>query len=271
MTTNSQRILVTGGGTFIGNYIASALLAEGADVTLIVRPSLKGGIGVLAQRARIVTANVWDTASLRGRGRGHRVVIHTVGSMNADPSQGLTHQRLNAVSARNVATMCISDGVPEMILMSAVRAPWVKRKYVQSKREAEEYIQRVGVNSTVVRAPIAYVRGQKRPFFFELMTLLGSIPLVSLFRFRRISPMPVDVLARGVARVALKNDVTTKSIYYAPDLRRLNNRDELRGNVPLTATPERVPSNTQDGQVHPFEFLDDETPFGWTPPRDSDH
>ncbi len=269
-----SRILVTGGGTFLGDNIAAALLAESVDVTLLVRPGAEDKLGTLGQRVRWWTADVWDTASLRGRARGHDVVINTVGSLIADPSRGLTHHRLNFVSARNIAAMCVSDGVKRMILMSGVSAPWVSRSYVRSKREAEQYLGRVGIQGTIVRAPLTYVRRQQRTPFFELMTLLGSFPPLSWALMGRIAPMPVDILARGVARIAL-SETPLKSIYYAPDLRRLNNRDELSSgllDVPVapakpTATALEDPS---EPTTHPFDFVDEDAPFGWTPPMDKD-
>jgi uncharacterized protein YbjT (DUF2867 family) len=268
MTADNRRVLVTGGGTFLGDNIAAALITEGAEVTLLVREQMMDNLGVLAQRARCIAADVWDPASLRGRARGHGVVIHTVGSMIADPAQGLTYHRLNFVSARNVATMCISDGVTTMILMSSVRAPWINRQYVRAKREAEHYLDRVGVNGVIVRAPIAYVRGQPRPFFFDLMTFFGSVPPFSWLGFNRVSPMPIDMLARGVARIALDSE-RHRSMYFAPQLRRINTRDEVRGNVSLSALRGMRKSDETDARrVHPFELLDDDTPFGWTPPED---
>lgn len=261
MTVDNRRVLVTGGGTFLGDNIAAALLADGAEVTLLVRPGSEDKLGPLGQRVHWRTADVWDSASLKGRARGHGVVIHTIGSMVENPAQGLTYHRLNFVSARNVVTMCVSDGVPHMILLSSVYAPWVSRRYVRAKREAERYLARVGVNGTIIRAPITYQHGQSRPLFFEVMTALGSIPPLSWTRLGRIAPMPVDMLARGVARIALDTQ-RSKMIYYAPDLRQRNRRDDL----PYDMTPS-VPGEPQSEphHLHPFELLDDESPFGWMP------
>ena len=49
--TTKARVLVTGGGTFLGDSIAAALLAEGVEVTLLVRPGAEEKLGSLAQRA----------------------------------------------------------------------------------------------------------------------------------------------------------------------------------------------------------------------------
>ncbi len=227
MAATKKRILVTGGGTFLGNYIAAALLAEGADVSLLVRPGAEDRLGPLAQRTRWHSADVWNPASLRGRSRGHQSVIHTVGSMNADPAQGLNHHWLNLISARNVANMCVSDGCGHMVLMSTVNAPWINNRYVRAKREAEAYIERVGLRPTIIRAPLAYVRGQRRHPFYWLMTSLGSVPPTSWLIFGRIAPLPIDILARGVARITL-DPQATKRIYYRRELRRRVSRDEAR-------------------------------------------
>jgi uncharacterized protein YbjT (DUF2867 family) len=261
MATRKQ-ILVTGGGTFLGDNIAAALLAEGAEVRLLVRPGAEDRLGSLADRTRWFTADVWDEASLKGRARGQDVVIHTVGSMTADPAHGLTHHRLNFVSARNVANMCVNGGVARMMLISSARAPWVSGQYIAAKREAESYMERVGLEATIVRAPLAYVRGMPRPFFYRLMSMLRFVPPLGLLGFSRISPMPIDVLARGVARLAL-NDNHTKRIYYAPDLRRLNTRQERRHGAPLTPTEVQV-----GRRIRPIDQVDENAPFGWTPPRE---
>lgn len=262
MALNKQnRVLVTGGGSYVGMHIAAALLADGAEVSLIIREGNEGRLGLLANRVHWMVADVWDSAALKGRARGHSTVIHTVGSMIADPAQGLTHERLNLVSARNVANMCVSDGVSQFILLSAVRAPWVAGRYVKAKHAAEDYVRRIGLTTSIVRAPITYVRDTERPFFYRLMTALGSIPPFSWTHIGRMAPMPLDVMARGIARTALTPLQKTQTLY-ARDLRQLNTREELRGNVPAMKAFEAA-----DNAITPFQNLDETTPFGWVPTR----
>ncbi len=258
MAATRTRVLVTGGGTFLGNYIAAALLAEGAEVSLLVRPGAEDKLGPLADRTRWHAADVWNPASLRGRARGHQRVIHTVGSLSADLAQGLNHNWLNFVSARNAANMCVSDGCPHMVLLSVTRAPWINGHYVRAKREAEAYIERVGLKATIIRAPIVYVRNQQRHPFFWLMTLLGSLPPTSWLFFGRVAPLPIDILARGVARITL-DAKPAKTIYYRRDLRRRNTTDEAQQtSVLLTPEAPRRPNL--------LEQLGEDTPFGWSPP-----
>ena len=193
----SNRVLITGGATFTGINFASAVLAEGAEVTLLLREGDEARLGPLKERVQWHVADVWDAASLKGRARGHRTVIHTVGSMTDDPARGLTFQRLNVTSARHVANMCVSDGVSHLVLMSAARAPWINGEYVSAKRDAEAYLQRIGLRASIVRAPLTYIRGNSRPVFYRLMTLLGTLPPLSWTSLGNIAPISMDVLARG--------------------------------------------------------------------------
>ena len=260
MARHSRGILVTGGGTFLGDNVASALLAEGAAVSLLARPDSEDKLGPLAQHTRWSVADVWNPASLRGKARFHSAVIHTVGSLHADPARGLSYHRLNFVSARNVATMCVSDGVERLILISGASAPWISRAYIQSKREAEDYVQRLGLRVTIIRAPLVYIPGQRRPLFYRIMTVLGRLPPLSWLYFGRIAPMPVDVLAHGVARIAIGAD-EGKKIYYARDLRRRLKRDAQQsagGSI-----TDFLPDDSENDS--PFEQLDEDLPFGWTP------
>ncbi|MBE2269126.1 MAG: NAD(P)H-binding protein [Anaerolinea sp.] len=260
----TDKILVTGGGTFLGDSIAAALLAAGAEVTLLVRPGAEDNLGGLADRVRVFTGDVWTPASLKGRARGHQHVIHTVGGLRADPSQGLTYQWLNFVSARNVANLCVNAGVQHLVLISGARAPWLNGGYIAAKREAEDYIQRVGLRTTIIRAPLVYLRGSRRPLFYQLMTLLGKIPPISWLGMARIAPMPVDVLARGVARLTLQPRGESR-VFYAGDLRRMNSMREQehgRANEPQYIDDSTKPKN-------PFRHQNEETPFGWTPSSDS--
>lgn len=254
------RILVTGGGTLMGDAVAAALLSEGADVTLLVRPGADEHVGALAQRVRTVSADVWEPSSLKGRARGMHAVIHTVGGMTADPAHGLSFTWLNVVSARNVANMAVNSGAPRMVLLSAISAPWVPRGYVHAKREAEHYLGRIGLQSTIIRAPVVYLRGGRRRAFYRAWSALADFALTGWLGFRKLAPLPLDVVARGVARIALAPR-SQKHIYNALDLRARNSVAEMRRGL----TGDRRPLDDVMQATSTILMLEEEIPFGWTP------
>ncbi len=260
MARHDQGILVTGGGTFLGDNIAAALLTEGSEVSLLLRAGTEDQLGPLAQHTRWSSADVWNPASLRGKARYHSAVVHTVGSLHDDPSQGLSYHQLNFVSARNIANMCVSDGVERLILLSSASAPWIGRAYIRSKREAEGYVRRVGLKATIIRAPLQYVRGRPRPLFYRVTSLLGTIAPLSLLPLARVAPMPVDILARAVARIALDEESSQRT-YFARDLRRLNSREEIHARAETMGY--FLPQRTQ--VARPYYGIEEDLPFGWVP------
>ncbi|MCY3832275.1 MAG: NAD(P)H-binding protein [Chloroflexi bacterium] len=256
----SRGILVTGGGTFLGDNIAAALLALGAKVSLLARPGTEDKLGPLTQQTRWSTADVWNPASLRGKARFHSAVIHTVGSLTADPARGLSLHWLNFVSARNVANMCVSDGVRRMILLSSANAPWISRDYIRAKREAEDYIRRMGLSASIIRAPLLYAPGHRRPLFYRALSLLGVLPPLSWSYLGRIAPMSADAFARGIAQIAIAAD-DDKAIHYARDLRRLSRRGAAS---PITGRGDSL-TTAEAESLGAYAILDEDLPFGWSP------
>ena len=224
MPPHHNRILIVGGTTLLGRSIATALIAEGASVKLLIQPHSESTLGVLEHETEWNVADVWNPASLRGQARHCSAVIHTIGGLKADLSRGLTHHYLNYISARNVATMCITDGAKGLIYMSAARMLWLGGAYLQSKQEAESYLKNLGIEVVVVRSPLLYQRHATRSIPLWAYTGgLGWLPLAN-----RYASMPLDVVGRAVARIALQTH-GRKPTYWASDLWRLNSPTERRG------------------------------------------
>ncbi|NPV67556.1 MAG: SDR family oxidoreductase [Anaerolineae bacterium] len=249
-----RRVLVIGGTGFVGGAVIDALLEANAQVTAMV-PYGKGPLlGAAGGSLRVVEADVWNRGSLRGHGRGQDVVIHLVGSLQQRPERGKTYHHLNVASLQNTARMAVEDGVKLMIFLSAAGAPWLRGEYVQSKREAERYLQRSGIRWTVVRSPLVYPRGRLLNPLLIMSAIAGGIPLLG-WPFVRWAPLPVDVLARGLAELALGEPWINRTVY-GRQIRQLS-RAYLarRTSGPLTG---HAAGNTALD-------IEEEPPFGWLP------
>jgi uncharacterized protein YbjT (DUF2867 family) len=252
-----KRIFVAGGSGFLGFRVVRALLEQEAKVTVLVRPDNEDKLGTLRSKVDCVEGDVWNPASLKGRARGHSAVIHLVGGLKPDPSRGLTFRHLNFVSARNVAQMAVSDGVPHFVLLSAAVAPFgAGSSYLDSKRDAEEYLRKTGLTWTIIRAPALFDPGRRRNPMYLLMSLVGYIPLLGM-ALSTHTPLAVDTAARGIASLAISGDTQNDRLIGPRQLRRLGRAQEkkLRPVVPVRAL-----SEDRKGD-------DDEPPFGWLPPR----
>ncbi len=250
-----KRIFVAGGTGFLGYRVVRALLEQDAAVTLLVRPESEEPLGPLRHRIECVEGDVWNPASLKGRARGHSAVIHLVGGVKPDPARGLTFRHLNFVSARNVAQMAVSDGVPNFVLLSASATPLgVGSGYLESKRDAEEYLRKTGLTWTIIRAPALYDPAHRRNPIYVLISVLRYIPLLGL-AFSSRTPLAVDTAARGIASLAISADGMHDRLIGPRQLRRLGRAQEkrLRPKAPVHVAKD---SRDDDG---------DEPPFGWLP------
>jgi nucleoside-diphosphate-sugar epimerase len=252
----TRKILVTGGTGFLGYRVIRALADEGAHVTVLGLPGTEERLGVLRSRVQWTSGDVWNPSTLRGRARGQQVVIHLVGGLQQDLKRGLTFRHLNVISARNVAQMAVSDAVPHFVLLSAAgRLSGLPGGYVESKREAEAYLRKSGLNWTIVRAPPLYAPGQRRNPLYMLLTALSWLPAIGEL-LTSIAPLSVDIAARGITRLAL-GDLLASSRLVAPGRLRSLGRPPI---YPADVMANIVANDTEDADTF------DDVPFGWLPP-----
>lgn len=257
---SAKRIFIIGGTGFLGYRVIQALLDQGADLTVLVRPDGDEKLGPLGEKVRRVQGDVWNAASLRGRSRGHQVIVHLVGSVKPDPSRGLTFRHLNFISARNVTQMAVGDAVPHLVLLSASTAPiGVSAEYIESKRDAEIYLQKSGLAWTVVRAPALYAPGARRNPFYLALSILGYLPLIGL-PFQPYAPMSVNTAAYGIASLALSANPTENRLIKPNRLHKIGRALEKRVEREVRESRRETPQPISDDDDDI-----DEPPFGWQP------
>ena len=106
-----MRVLVTGGGGFLGRAIAEQLLARGHAVTAAGRHAYPE---VAALGARTVRLDVTDPAAVREAVRGHEVVIHAAAKAGVWGSRG-EYARTNLRGTENLLAACRAEGVRRLV------------------------------------------------------------------------------------------------------------------------------------------------------------
>jgi uncharacterized protein YbjT (DUF2867 family) len=247
-------VFVAGGTGFLGLRVVRALLDEGAEVTVLVRPDDEPLLGGLRRYVNLVYGDAWNQGSLRGRARGHAAVINLIGGVRPDPTRGLTFRHLNYISARNLAQMAMNDAVPHLLYLSAAAKPLgLAKNYIESKREAERYLQKSGLAWTIVRTPPLYIPRSARNPLYLLLGLLSRLPVVG-WPLSPYSAISADTAARAIAQLAMTSNVMGNRLVRPRQLRRVGRQAERR--FALLATPE-LPATPDD--------YDDEGIFGWLP------
>jgi len=168
-----KNVLVTGGTGFIGRYLVSALLKQGAHVTVLSRHTPREDI----KGYKVITADLEHPPTLAGVCRGRNIVFHLAGHAHAvDQPDGESkdiNRRVTVNGTRALVEQSLNDGVERFVFFSSVKAmgeggdicldettePHPASSYGIAKREAERLVLdagRRGLSSTVLRLPMVY-------------------------------------------------------------------------------------------------------------------
>jgi nucleoside-diphosphate-sugar epimerase len=170
------KALVTGATGFIGSKLTERLLADGNDVTCLVRDPARAQ-ALRALGVRLALGDVRDPDAMLAAVDGADVVYHLAGMVRAFRSDEM--METNARAFRNVADACAQCTTPpRLIFVSSLAAagpspagrprvesdpPAPVSNYGRTKRAAEliaeEYAARIPI--TIVRPPIVFGEGDQ--------------------------------------------------------------------------------------------------------------
>jgi nucleoside-diphosphate-sugar epimerase len=156
------KVLVTGGGGFIGHHLVRALLARGDEVAVIDDFSTgdRARLAPVRDRISLVEGSILDPASLDEAARGCEVILHeaaipSVARSVADPRRS---DRVNAAGTIEVMLAAVRHGVrrvvyagsssvygvPDSLPCVETFRPKPESPYGVSKLAAEMYIRTLG-------------------------------------------------------------------------------------------------------------------------------
>ncbi len=127
-TLEGRSVLVTGGAGFIGGHLVERLLAEGANVTALVRYNSRGERGTLdwldpklVADVNVVPGELRDIESVTQATRGADVVMH-LGALIAIPYSYVNPRdyfEVNVLGAVNVAQAALAADVSRVVHISS--------------------------------------------------------------------------------------------------------------------------------------------------------
>ncbi|NNE05156.1 MAG: NAD-dependent epimerase/dehydratase family protein [Xanthomonadales bacterium] len=110
-----MKVLVTGGGGFLGSAICRQLLARGADVVAFQRSPAPA---IEAIGARVVSGDLQDMACLTEAMSGCDAVVHTAGKAGVWGAYE-DYYRVNVLGTENVISACRSVAVRTLVYTSS--------------------------------------------------------------------------------------------------------------------------------------------------------
>ncbi|MGK6354237.1 SDR family oxidoreductase [Sphingomonas sp. DT-207] len=151
-----MRILLLGAGGFIGRHIFAELIAQGHEVTAVVRRA--EGLdqafpdAAIEERdlARATRASDWEPLA-----RSTDVIVNAAGVL-----RGRTMDAMHVDMPRALHAAAAAAGVGRIVLISAISARGdVATDYARSKLEGEWVLRESGVDWTILRPSLVYGDG----------------------------------------------------------------------------------------------------------------
>lgn len=215
-----MRVLVTGGGGFIGSAVVLHLLERGDEVRVLAAPGEEAAV-LEEGRVRTFRGDITRLETLREPAEGAEVVIH-LAAVARDWGPWDLFQRVNVQGTGNVIRAAEEAGVRRLVHMSSLAVHRYRdyfgadesaprdagdSHYGVSKRLAEEQVERArdrrGLETVVIR-PALLPYGPRDPQRWgRILAFLekGRFAYVGGGR-GRVGVIHVDDLARGLAVAA---------------------------------------------------------------------
>lgn len=228
-----KRVLVTGGSGFIGRYLVSALLKNGADISVLSRHYPVAGGNV----QKIVMGDLTQPDTLKGICAGVDMIFHLGGYAHVvdqpDGKSAALNWRVTVEGTRFLLEEARRAGVHSFVYFSSVKAMGEGGEicldetaesrpvtaYGKAKHEAEKLVlgaTTADLATTVLRLPMVYGRGCK-----------GNLPrMIQAVANSRFPPLPETgnrrslVEVRDVVQAALlsaTNAIAVGKVYIVTD------------------------------------------------------
>ena len=200
-----QRIVVLGGGGFVGSHIVPQLVSDGYRVVVPARRREDAKHLILLPTVDVVEQDIHDPGTLESLFSEACAVINLVGILNESGRD--TFDRVHVELPRKVIAACRNAGVQRLLHMSALGAGAdAPSRYLQTKAAAESMVAASGLRWTIFRPSVIF--GREDTFLNMFAKLARVLPVVALASPKsRFQPVYVGDVAHCFVR-SIDDEIT---------------------------------------------------------------
>lgn len=185
----SRAVFLTGGTGYVGQRLASALVARGHRVRVLARPK---SVGRVAAGAEAVVGDALDAASYAGALTADDTLVHLVGTPHPSPAKAAEFRRVDLPSIEAAVSAASSAGLAHLVYVSVAHPAPIMHGYIDVRRAGETAIARAGLTATVLRP--WYVLG---PSHWWPIVLLPGYALFELVPSTRATAQRLGLVTIG--------------------------------------------------------------------------
>lgn len=147
----SKKVVVFGANGFVGGEFAKQLIERGDSVVSVSRTGEPLGNESWYGKVDWKVGNALGTGFWSNYLKDADVVIDTVGEFRESTNENLTFEKVNYQSEVNIADAAEKNKVPVMVYFSVDDIPNANKRYISSKRDAEEDLKKRKLRSVIMR------------------------------------------------------------------------------------------------------------------------
>lgn len=150
-------ILITGATGFVGSHLVNALRSQHKRVRCLVRSDTPE-LSKFSDEIEVIKGDIRDRDTVNFAIKGAQQVVHLAAKIQ-DRNPKIIRQ-VNVEGTRNLVYSGVQNGIEQFVFFSTLNVILpVKNQYSKSKLEAEDIIQKSGLNFTILRPSIIYGSG----------------------------------------------------------------------------------------------------------------
>ncbi len=214
-TSGPLRVLVTGGGGFMGRHLVPRLLSRGHRVRAMRRTDA-GGTEAWHADVEWRVADVSERRTLDGIARDCDLVVHLAGRFDGQGGVGLG--RIHGTGTRNLLWEARRAQVGRFVLVSALGASPAAGEFFRTKFEAEDAVLASGLDWVVLRPSVVYGPGDH--FTSAVVRLLRTLPVFPMLGDGTfpIQPLAVEDMTDALTQAVERPDLLGRCLEVAgPD------------------------------------------------------
>lgn len=193
-----MKVALIGGTGFVGGYLVDALLDDGHEPSLLVRPGSESKVR-RAGECRLHAGDLASAAALAATLEGCDAVIYNVGILREFPGRGVTFGETQYQGVERTLDAARKTGVRRFLLMSANGVKVPGTPYQETKYRAERAVERSGLDYTVFAPSVIFGDPQgKMEFATQLYREMVRPPLPAVAFHTGCAPTTGQVLMSPV-------------------------------------------------------------------------
>lgn len=147
----AKKVVIFGANGFLGSEFAKAFIENGDSVTSVSRTGEPLGNDAWHKQVDWKIGNALSKGFWSENLKDADVVVDTIGEYKEQPNENLTFEKVNYQSALNIADAVEKNQVPVMAYISADDIPGANKRYISTKRDAEDNLNQRKFRTVIAR------------------------------------------------------------------------------------------------------------------------